>query len=93
LLAQRLGLLFEEGLQGPRGESGGSGVGDLLHRAEIDVEPGSVVAEGAPGDDFAPLGGEALEFLEFLRGEGAGCHDASCLGDGTRTSAKRLPSD
>jgi len=72
LRAQRLGLLLEEGLQGPLREPGGGGVGDLLPGAEIDVESGPVVAEGAPGDDFAPLGGEVLEFLEFLGGEGAG---------------------
>jgi hypothetical protein len=60
LLAQRLSLLFEEGLEGSRGKSAGRGVGDLLHRTEIDVESGPVVAEGASRDDFAPLGREVM---------------------------------
>ena len=80
LLAQGVGLLFEEGLQSALGEPGGGGAGDWLHGSEIDVEPGAVVAEGAAGNDFAPLGGEAAEFLQFLRGERAVCHDASCVG-------------
>jgi hypothetical protein len=93
LLAERLGLLLEKGLQGALGEAGSGGVGDLFHGAEIDIESGSLLTEGVSGDDFAPLGGESAEFLEFLGGEAAWCHDASCLGDGTRTSEKRVPSD
>jgi hypothetical protein len=88
LRAQRLGLLVEEGLQGALGEPLGRGVGDLLHGAEIDVEPRAVVAEGAAGDDLAPLGGQAAEFVEFLGGEGAACHDASSLGVATRVTEK-----
>jgi hypothetical protein len=91
LLAQRVGLLFEERLQGAFGEAGGGGVGDVRHGSEIDVEPGPVVAEGAAGDDFAPLSGEAAEFLQFRGGEGAACHDASCLGVETRTKEKVDP--
>jgi len=79
LLTQGVGLLFEEGLQGALGQSGGSGVGDLLHGIEIDVEPGPVVAEGASGDDFAPLSGQLTEFLKFLGCKRAACHDASCV--------------
>jgi hypothetical protein len=93
LLAERLGLLFEKSLQGSLGEASSGGVGDLFHGAEIDIEPGSLVAEGVSGDDFAPLSGETVEFLELLGGEGAGCHDASCLGVGTKTSEKRVPSE
>jgi hypothetical protein len=61
--AQGVGLLFEEGLQGALDEAGGRGAGDLLHGSEIDVEPGTGVAEGTAGDDFAPLGGELAELL------------------------------
>jgi hypothetical protein len=93
LLAEGLGLLLEEGLQGSLGESGGGGGGDLLHGAEIDVESGALVAEGAAGDDLAPAGGEVVEFLEFVGRESAGSHDASCLGVETRTREKRVPSD
>jgi hypothetical protein len=91
LLAQGVGLLLEEGLQGALGESVGGGAGDLFHGIEIDIESGSVVAEGASGDDFAPLGGEAAECLEFLGGEGAACHDASCLGVETRSGGGVVP--
>jgi hypothetical protein len=40
VLAQRLGSLFEERLQGALGEIGGGGRGDLLHGVEIDAESG-----------------------------------------------------
>ena len=66
LWAQGVGLLFEEDLQGPLVESGGSGLGDLLHGVQIDVQPRAVVAEGAAGDDFAPLGGKVTQILEVL---------------------------
>jgi hypothetical protein len=71
---------LEKGLQGSLGEPGGGGAGDLLHSIEIDIESGSVVAKGASGNDFAPLGGEVVEFLEFLRRKGAACHEVSCVG-------------
>jgi len=73
-------LLFEAGLQSPFGQASGSGLGDLLHGIEIDVESRAGIAEGASGDDFSPLGGEAAEFLEFLGGELAWRHGASCAG-------------
>jgi len=84
LLAQGGGLSFEEGLQGSLSEAGGGGEGNLLHGGEIDVESGTVVAEGASGDDFAPLGGEATEFLDFVGRKATACHDASCVGVETR---------
>jgi hypothetical protein len=77
---QGVGLLFEEGLQSSLVEPGGGGLGDLLHGVEIDVEPRPLVAEGASGDDFAPLGGQIAEFLELLGGELASRHGVSCLG-------------
>ena len=91
LLAQGLGLLFEERLQGAFGEAGGSGVGELLHGIEIDVESGSVVAESASGNDFAPLGSETLKLLKLFGSEGAACHDASCVGVETKTKEKVAP--
>ncbi len=91
LLAQGVGLLFEQGLQGALGEAGSGGLCDLLHSGEIDIESGAVIAEGASGDDFAPLGGEAAELLDFVGGEVAVWHDASCVE--VRTRAKeQLPS-
>jgi hypothetical protein len=80
LLPQGVGLLFEEGLQGALVEPGGGGLRDLLHGVEIDVESGAGVAEGAAGDDFAPLGRQITEFLELLGGELASRHGASHLG-------------
>jgi hypothetical protein len=91
LLAQSGSLFFEKGLQGALGESHGGGVGELLHGLKIDVKSGSVVTEGASGDDFAPLGSEALEFLELFGSEGVACHDASCIGVKTGVREKMVP--
>lgn len=77
--SEGLGLLFEAGLQGPFGEAFGRGLGNLLHGVQIDVEVRPLVAKGAAGDDFAPLGSVGAEFLEFLGGEGSSRHGASCL--------------
>src|SRR5262245_21385992 len=91
LLAQGIGLLFQEGLEGALGKAGGGGTGDLLHGIQIDVEAGAVVAEGASGNDFAPAGGKVAEFLKFLGGEGASWHVASCLAVETKTRGKMAP--
>jgi hypothetical protein len=73
------GLLFEEELESPLGQSLSGSGGDLLEGAEVHIETGSVVPEGPPGDDLCPPGGEVVEFPEFLGGE-AGCrHGSSCL--------------
>jgi hypothetical protein len=64
LLAQRLGLLFQEGGQGAFGQSGGGGVGELLPGLEIGVWSRALVTEGASGNDLAPAGGEVTDFLE-----------------------------
>ena len=92
VLTQGIGLLFQKGLQGALGEAGGSGTGELLHGVQVDVEPGSVVAESTAGDDFAPLGSEALELLELFGSEGAACHAASCLKVESTTREKRARS-
>jgi hypothetical protein len=88
LLAQGVGLLFQEGLQGAFGEPGGGGVSELLHGVEIDVASGAVVAEGASGNDVAPLCREVLELLQLFGCEGAMCPDASCVAVKTRSKAK-----
>jgi hypothetical protein len=59
--------LFQQGGEGPLGQAGGSGSGDLLHGLEIDIQARAGLAEGATGNDFAPLGGEFTDFLELLR--------------------------
>jgi hypothetical protein len=73
-LAEGLGLLFQECGQGSFGQSVGGGLGDLFHGVEIGVESGSVVAEGASCDDFAPGLGEVTDFLEEFGREFAACH-------------------
>jgi hypothetical protein len=65
--AERLGLLFQEGSEGPLRQSSGSGSGDFLHGLEIDVQARAGLAEGATGNDFAPLGREFTDFMELLR--------------------------
>src|SRR5215468_8228696 len=50
LLAQGVGLLFQEGLQGALRQTSSGGAGDLLHGIQIDVQPRAAVAEGASGD-------------------------------------------
>jgi hypothetical protein len=93
VLAQGLGLLFEQGLQGSLGETGGRGESDLLHGREIDVESRPLVPVDASGDDFAPLGGKLVEFLEFVGCEGVVCHDASCFEVKTKMSSVESLSD
>ena len=69
LRPQRVRLLTEQHVQGPFGDSGGGGPGDLLHGLEIDGGARAGLAEGPAGDDFAPLGGEVADGLKFLGGE------------------------
>jgi hypothetical protein len=45
---------------------------------EVDVEAGPVVAEGVASHDFAPLGGECVQPVEFLGGETWWGHDQPC---------------
>jgi hypothetical protein len=77
--AQRLGLLLQSGGESAFAQSGGGRSGDLLQGGEIEVETGALFAEGAAGDDFAPLGSENTDILEVLRGEWLACHRPSCL--------------
>jgi hypothetical protein len=69
LLAQSAGLLVQEGLQAAGVEPGGGGLGDLLHGVEVDIESGTLGAEGAAGDDVAPRSGEVTDILEVFGGE------------------------
>jgi hypothetical protein len=77
LLPQGGRLLVEERLQSAFGHAGGRGLSDLLHRVEIDIESRTLVAEGAAGDDLAPLRRELPQFIELLGRERSPCHDAS----------------
>jgi hypothetical protein len=71
-----VGLLPEEELECSLGQPLGRRGGDLLHGSEVDAQVGSVVAEGASGDDLPSLGGECAELVGFLGGE-AGCDHGS----------------
>ena len=62
--SEALGLPFEQVGEGSFGESGGGDIGDLFHGVEIDVESGSVVAEGSSANNFAPIGHEFADLLE-----------------------------
>src|SRR5579875_2054920 len=73
--SEALGLPFGEVGEGSFGESGGSGLGDWFHGVEISVEPGSVIVEGSPTDNFSPVGGELADLLHQFRGKLAGWHD------------------
>jgi hypothetical protein len=79
LCSQPLGLLLEQDAEGAFADACGGGTRNVLHRLEINFRARSRVAEGASGDDFAPLRGEVAEDLEFLGGELATRHNLSCL--------------
>jgi hypothetical protein len=72
-------LLVEQDGEGAFADASGGGAGDVLHSLEIDIRARSGVAEGASGDDFAPLGGAVTDGLEVLGGELATRHGLSCL--------------
>lgn len=79
LRAEGLGLLLQGGGEGAFGQSGGGRSGELLQGGEIEVESGAGVAEGAAGDNFAPVGSESTDIVEVLGGECLACHRPSCL--------------
>jgi hypothetical protein len=91
LLAQGGGLPFQQRLQGAFGEAGRGRPGDLLHGVEIDIESGAGLAEGAAGDDLAPLAGALAEFVELLRRDATTGHDASCLGVNAKPGRGLVP--
>jgi hypothetical protein len=67
LVAESLCLLLEEGVDCALGQAGRGSSSDLLHGLQVDGGVRARFAEGTPGDDFAPLGGEVTNLLEFLR--------------------------
>jgi hypothetical protein len=77
LRGQGVGLPLQQAVQRSFDQSGGGRLGDLLHGVEIEVDG---VLAGAAGDDFAPLGGEVVQFLQFGVGEMRAWHGMSCLG-------------
>ena len=85
-----LGLLFEEVGERSFGESCGGSVRELLHGVKIGVESGSVVAESSSSNNFAPVGGKVVDFLEQFRGKLAGWHDRYYLVLATRERVEFL---
>ena len=67
LRAQGAGLLLEQDCQCALGESGSGRAGQLLQGVEVHVQTGTLGAESAAGDDFAPAGGQVTDFTEELR--------------------------
>lgn len=63
---ESLGLLLEEQLERSFGQPLRGGGGDLLEGTEVDIESRAVVTERALGNDFAPLGSQGPEPVEFL---------------------------
>src|SRR6188472_3435671 len=92
LVGHLLSLLLEHLLKRPFGQSVRRGGGDLLHRLEVHVQSRPVVAEGPLGDDFAPLGRQDTQSVEFLGCEAWGRHDLSLSEVPTRaTDAFPIP--
>lgn len=73
-MTEIVGMLFEEVGQSAFGQSRGGSVSQLLHGVKIDVESGSLLAEGSSGDNFAPIGGEVADFLEKFGGKLSAWH-------------------
>ena len=69
LFAQGLGLLLQEDGEGARGEASRGGVGELLHDLEVGVQARTALPKATAGNDFAPAGGEVVDFLEEFRGK------------------------
>ena len=65
-VGQGLGLLGQQGGQGALEQPLGGGLGGLLEGKQVSVQGGAGLAEGASRNDFAPLGSEVTEVLEFL---------------------------
>lgn len=81
-------MLLAKGWHGTFGDVSGNGLGDLLHSNAIDIASGSVVANGASGNNFASLCRQVVEFVEFCGSQVAGCHDASGHEVKTKTTEK-----
>jgi hypothetical protein len=63
---QGLALLLKQGSEGALGQAAGCGTGDLFEGGEVDSKSGASIAEGAAGNDFAPLGGKFMHFAELF---------------------------
>jgi hypothetical protein len=85
-LTEGQGLLLQGGDEGALGQTAGSLPGHLLQGSEVEVGARAVLAEGTPGDDFAPPRGQCADGAEVIGVELAARHDFSCLRLGTCTT-------
>jgi hypothetical protein len=60
------GLLLQQAGQGALRHAAGGGRGDLLKGQQVHVQARARVPEGPPRHEFAPLGGQVTDILEFL---------------------------
>lgn len=67
------GSLFQDAGEQPSG----GGVSHLFHLGEVDVEPGSLVTEGASADNFPPFVGQLSDPLQILGGQSERTHRRS----------------
>jgi hypothetical protein len=66
VITEALELGAEDLFDGPTGEGLGHVDGQRFDRVEIQIEPGSGVAEGAAGDDFPPAVGQVAQIGPIL---------------------------
>ena len=64
---QGLSLLLEQGIQGAFGQAARRGAGELFELREAHCKSRAGIAEGAPRNDFAPLGGDFTDLPELFR--------------------------
>jgi hypothetical protein len=74
-----LGLLLQEASERPLGQSPGGGRGDLFEGGQVGVEAGAGIPEGPARHNFAPLGRQVTDILEFLGSQLRSGHRLSCL--------------
>jgi hypothetical protein len=72
--------LLRRGLfEGAGRQAAGGGLSDLLHLGQINIEPGSLVPEGAADDDFSPVLGDFGDAGEILGSQLPRTHDEVIL--------------
>jgi hypothetical protein len=74
-----LGLLLQEAGESTFGQSTGRSRGDLFESGQVGVEAGAGVPEGPTRHNFAPLGSQVTDILEFLGSQFSSGHRLSCL--------------
>jgi hypothetical protein len=64
---QALSLLLKQGIQGALGQAARRGTGEFFQGSEAHCKSRARIAEGAPRNDFAPLGGDFTDLSELIR--------------------------